>query len=82
MIAAAAALNPARLIIAGVDLYQHPEGRYPGDLLGANAYARAHTRATDLDIIRTALAQYRGEVTILGDALRTALEHADEVRRE
>src|SRR4029079_17608285 len=31
MIAAAAALQPKRLAIAGMDLYQHPGGRYPGD---------------------------------------------------
>ena len=82
MIAAAAALNPARLIIAGIDLYQHPEGRYPGDLVGTNAYSRAHTRQTDLDIIRLALAGYRGEVTILGDALQAALTHAGEARHD
>jgi len=82
MIAAAAALNPDRLIIAGIDLYQHPEGRYPGDLVGTNAYSRAHTRQTDLDIMRLALAGYHGEVTILGDALQAALTHAGEARHE
>ena len=74
MIAAAAALNPERLIIAGVDLYLHAEGRYPGDLLGENIYCRAHTRETDLNLIRLALAEYRGELIILGDSLREALE--------
>jgi hypothetical protein len=74
MIAAGAALEPERLIIAGVDLYLHPDGRYPGDLLGNNQYARAHSRDTDLAIIRAALAQYRGELIILSDALRSALE--------
>ena len=82
MIAAAAALNPARLIIAGIDLYQHPEGRYPGDLVGTNAYSRAHSRQTDLDIIRLALAGYHGEVTILGDALQAALAGAGEARHD
>lgn len=74
MIAAAVALGPDRLIVAGVDLYRHPEGRYPGELLGTNAYSRAHSRSTDLDIIRAALAGYRGEVVVLGDSLREALE--------
>ena len=78
MIAAAVALNPARLIIAGVDLYQHPEGRYPGDLLGTNAYSRVHARTTDLDIIRMALAGYHGEVTIVGDSLQAALAPPNE----
>lgn len=82
MVAAAAALNPARLIIAGIDLYQHPEGRYPGDLLATNAYSRVHTRTTDIDIIRLALAGYRGEVTIMGDSLQAALGHAVEVRHD
>jgi hypothetical protein len=78
MIAAAAAMNPAHLVIAGIDLYQHPAGRYPGDLFGSNAYSRVHTRSTDLAIIRLALAEYSGEVTIFGDSLREALTHADE----
>ena len=82
MVAAAAALNPARLIIAGIDLYQHPEGRYPGDLLATNAYSRVHARTTDLDIIRLALAGYHGEVTILGDSLQAALGHAGEARHD
>jgi len=82
MIAAAAALAPARLVIAGVDLYQHPEGRYPGDLLAANAYARAHTRETDLEIIRQSLATYRGEVIIFGDALQAALAGPDGAHRD
>lgn len=81
MIAAAAALNPARLIVAGIDLYQHPEGRYPGDLLATNAYSRVHARTTDLAIIRLALAGYRGELTILGDSLQAALGLTDEARR-
>ncbi|MGA2597632.1 MAG: glycosyltransferase N-terminal domain-containing protein [Bryobacteraceae bacterium] len=81
MIAAGAALAPERLIIAGVDLYLHPDGRYPGDLLGNNQYARAHSRDTDLAIIRDALAQYRGELIILSDTLRSALENPCEVFR-
>ena len=82
MIAAAVALNPARLIIAGIDLYRHPEGRYPGDLVGTNAYSRAHTRTTDLAIIRMALAEYRGEVTILGDSLQDAIADVDAHRHD
>jgi hypothetical protein len=80
MIAAGAALAPERLIIAGVDLYLHPEGRYPGDLQGNNQYAHAHSRDTDLAIIRAALAQYSGELIILSELLRSALdEGAEEV---
>jgi 3-deoxy-D-manno-octulosonic-acid transferase len=75
MIAAAAALAPERLFIAGVDLYLHPDGRYPGDMLANNQYAHAHSRDTDLAIIREALAQYQGELIILGNHLRSALEN-------
>lgn len=79
MIAAGAALAPEQLIIAGIDLYRHPDGRYSGDLLGNNEYARSHSRDTDLGIIRSALAQYRGELIILSDILRGALNHPSEV---
>ena len=73
MIAAAVALQPERLTIAGVDLYLHPDGRYPGDALGNNQYAAVHTRDTDLAIIRCSLAQYRGELVISSDQLGDAL---------
>lgn len=73
MIAAAVALQPERLTIAGVDLYLHPDGRYPGDALGNNQYAAVHTRDTDLAIIRSSLAQYRGELVISSDQLGDAL---------
>jgi 3-deoxy-D-manno-octulosonic-acid transferase len=78
MIAAGAALAPDRLIIAGIDLYLHPDGRYPGDLLSNNQYAAAHSRDTDLAIIRSSLAQYRGELVIISDLLRKALELSGE----
>lgn len=76
MIDAAVALRPTRLIIAGLDGYRHPEGRYPGDLFGTNAYSRVHTHATDLAIIRTALSHYHGELIVLSDALRSELTNA------
>jgi 3-deoxy-D-manno-octulosonic-acid transferase len=74
MIATAAALAPERLIIGGVDLYQNPDGRYPGDLLANNQYARSHSRDMELELIRAALANYRGELIIMSDLLRSALE--------
>ncbi len=82
MIAAAAALQPDALCIAGIDLYQSPEGRYPGDPVGSNAYARTHRRETDLAIIGNALASYRGALTIVGDALRDHLrDHLHDLQR-
>jgi hypothetical protein len=76
MVAAAVALRPERLVIAGVDLYQDSAGRYPGDLLAMNTYGRSHDRATDLAIIRAALAEHQGETLVVGESLRTALAGA------
>ena len=74
MVAAAAALNPERLIIAGMDLFRHPDGRYAGDLRSHNVYASVHTPDTELAIVDAALCEYRGETIILSDILRESLE--------
>jgi len=73
MVVAGAALNPQRLIIAGMDLFQHRDGRYPGDVRSNNQYAHVHSRQTDLEIIHLALERFRGEVIILSDILRDSL---------
>jgi len=73
MVVTAAALQPERLIIAGMDLFQHPDGRYPGDLRSSNEYSQVHTRDVDLEVIRRGLQEYRGELVILSEALRTSL---------
>ena len=65
MIAAATALRPERLTIAGIDLFKHPEGRYPGDDRSLNEYSRVHTRDVDLAIIDLALRDFPGELVIL-----------------
>jgi hypothetical protein len=72
MVAIAAALQPKRIVIAGIDLYQHPAGRYPGDP-GAYGYASEHNAETDLAIIRRALDNCDCEAVILSDNLRQAL---------
>ncbi|MFI0847819.1 hypothetical protein [Mesorhizobium sp. IMUNJ 23232] len=72
MIAVAAALQPRRLVIAGMDLYRHPEGRYPG-AQAVNGYARGHSARCDLALIEGALAGYKGETVILSPNLRAAL---------
>jgi len=77
MVAVAAALAPDRLTIAGIDLYRHPAGRYPGDAEAADGYGRQHSLDSDLAVIRAALAGYRGEVTILGEALAASLAAGD-----
>jgi hypothetical protein len=73
MIVTAAALQPERLIIAGMDLFQHPDGRYPGDLRSSNEYSQVHTRDVDLEVIRRGLQEYHGELVILSEALRQSL---------
>jgi hypothetical protein len=73
MIAAAAQLQPRRLVIAGIDLYQHPAGKYPGEVAEANNYDSIHSRDNDLEVIALALAVFPGEVLVVGDQLRTAL---------
>lgn len=72
MIAMAAALRPRRLVIAGMDLYSHAEGRYPG-ALAVDGYARGHSARCDLALIEGALAGYEGEIVILSPNLRAAL---------
>ena len=73
MIAAAAQLQPRRLVIAGIDLYQHPAGKYPGEPADANDYDAIHSRDNDLEAIALALAVFPGEVLVIGDQLRAAL---------
>jgi hypothetical protein len=78
MIAAAVALKPNRLVIAGVDLFQHPEGSYPGDQNTANAYTPAHTLDKELAFMFFHLDRFAGEVVIIGEALeREWREHRE-----
>lgn len=73
MIAVAAALDPARLVISGIDLYDHPQGKYPGENSEPNEYAGIHHPQVEVDFIRWALAGYRRELIVLSDNLRAAL---------
>lgn len=73
MIAVAAALQPRRLAIAGMDLYRHPQGRYPGSD-AVEGYARGHSAECDLAVIGQALAGFSGEVEILSPNLAAALK--------
>ncbi|MGX0876089.1 hypothetical protein ACSSV4_000764 [Roseovarius sp. MBR-154] len=68
MMAAAIALQPARLIVAGMDLFSDAAGAYPGAPATVNAYTAAHDRDTDAAFIRTHLARYEGEIVTLSDA--------------
>jgi hypothetical protein len=73
MIAVAVALAPRRLVISGIDLYLHPQGKYPGATGDFNNYDAIHSRETDVAYMRDALSRYRGELAVLSDALRREL---------
>jgi hypothetical protein len=73
MVAMAAALEPKRLVIAGVDLFEHPSGAYPGDAATPNDYLLMHDRRTELAILDRALRRFRGELTVLSDPLARGL---------
>ena len=47
---------------------------YPGDALTPNDYLLMHDRATELAIVDLALRRFRGEVVLLSEPLRHALE--------
>jgi hypothetical protein len=74
MILVAAALRPQEIIIAGMDLFSHPDGRYPGDSLAENDYAQPHDRQVEVMLMRRILAEYPGTVRVLGDALSRELQ--------
>ena len=72
MLATAVALQPARLIVSGIDLFSHPEGSYPGDKETANAYTPGHRPDSELSLLLEALGRYRGDLVILSPALKAA----------
>jgi hypothetical protein len=69
MIAAAVALEPRKLIIGGIDLFEDPAGAYPGDAATPNAYVAVHDAQTELKYVLETLAKFRGELVILGSVL-------------
>ena len=74
MLAAAIALKPEKLVVAGIDLFQHPDGSYPGDASTPNAYSPGHSRETELNYILQLFSEFRGEIVIVGEILRAAWE--------
>lgn len=68
MLAAAVALAPRRLIVAGMDMFADKAGAYPGRTTAVNAYTAAHDRQTDEGFIRAHLARYEGEIMTLSPA--------------
>jgi len=73
MVAVAAALKPRRLVIAGIDLYRHPKGKYAGPADNDAGYTAEHSAGTDLAAIAQALDGFAGEVAILSENLEAAL---------
>jgi hypothetical protein len=69
MIAAAVALQPRCLIVAGIDMFQHPDGSYPGDQSTPNAFSPAHTREAELAFLFAMFESFRGELVIYGEVL-------------
>lgn len=69
MLATAVALQPARIIIAGIDLFEDPVGAYPGDDKTPNDYVVVHERTAEVEFILKTLRDYRGELIILSKPL-------------
>jgi hypothetical protein len=69
MIATAVALQPQRIIIAGIDFFDDPRGAYPGHSQATNAYTPAHSAQRERAFIISELAGFNGEVEIIGDVL-------------
>src|SRR3546814_15917135 len=54
MLATAVALQPRHLVVAGVDLFNHPAGAYPGDAVTPNAYPADPEPGTEQPLLRSA----------------------------
>lgn len=72
MLATAVALRPARLIVAGIDLFQDARGAYPGDPTTPNAYTSSHDRDVELKFMLDTLSGYDGELVIVSPVLDQA----------
>jgi hypothetical protein len=82
MIATAAALKPEKIVIAGIDLFNDPRGRYPGDVIAENEYLAGHDRDLDIAVIAHALANFDGELVILSPGLDQALKERHALNEE
>ncbi len=69
MVAMAVALKPDKLVVAGIDMFAHPDGAYPGDNKTPNAYTATHSFDNELAFILSQLDNYTGELVILSDVL-------------
>jgi hypothetical protein len=74
MLAVAVAFKPQRLVVAGIDLFRHPAGAYPGDDATPNAFAPAHDPDAELNFLLDLFEQFQGELVVVGDVLRAAID--------
>lgn len=81
MLAVAVALKPEKLIVAGIDMFQHPDGSYPGDNKTPNAYTATHSRDAEEAFMFRQLERFDGELVILSDIFRQAWERHNRALR-
>ena len=74
MLATAAALEPSATRDRRDGPLPASAGAYPGDPSTPNDYLLMHDRETELAIVDEALRRFRGQVTVLSDALAQGLE--------
>ena len=74
MLATAVALRPERIIVAGMDLFRHQSGAYPGDARTANAYTSRHDADVEERLLLETLGAHGGHVEIIGDVLGSMWE--------
>lgn len=72
MLAVAVALKPKKLIVAGIDMFQHPDGSYPGDSKTPNAYTATHSRDAEEVFMFRQLEKFDGELVILSEIFKQA----------
>lgn len=80
MLSAAVALQPKRMIVAGIDLFSDKSGAYPGDNRTLNAYSLDHDRDTERRLLIALLDRYHGELIVVGDVLRAAIADRSDSR--
>lgn len=69
MLATAIALQPTRLIVAGMDMFSHSDGAYAGGARDINAYTPSHSYETDAAFLQGALRSFRGQIVSYSGAL-------------
>ncbi|MGI9373613.1 MAG: hypothetical protein ACR2OJ_14065 [Hyphomicrobiales bacterium] len=73
LVSTAVGLKPERIVIAGIDMFQHKDGAYPGQSAHGNAYTPAHSYEHDLACILESLKNFDGELMVFGDVLSDIL---------